>query len=147
MCVGVTVSVGDIRGLRDPVTEDVLVFDTVDECDWLAVDVGDTDLRPVPVVVLDDVVVFVDSIVCVPFADAVDVRVAGRVRVSDLVTLILGLDVAVAVSVFDTGADLVMVGLPVGVLLTAEDRVGEGEPVAVLVPPMDRVDDRVTGML
>lgn len=136
-----------MRGLRDPVTEDVLVFDTVEECDRVAVDVGDTDLRPVPVVVLDDVVVFVVRTLCVPFADAVDVRVPGRLRVSDLDTLILGLEVPVAVSVFDIGADLVSVELPVGVLLTAEDRVGEGEAVAVLVPPMDRVDDRVTGML
>jgi len=144
--VCVTVSVGEIRGLRDPVTEDVVVFDTVEDPEGLDVVDSEGEPRPVPVVVLLDVVVFVGRILCVPFDEEVDVRVPGRVRVSELDTLILGLEVPVAVSVFDIGADLVSVGLPVGVLLTAEDRVGEGDPVAVFVPPMDRVDDRVTGM-
>ena len=39
VCVGVTVSVGDIRGLRDPVTEDVLVLDTVEDRECVGVEV------------------------------------------------------------------------------------------------------------
>jgi hypothetical protein len=99
------------------------------------------------VLVLLEVVVFVERILCVAFAEEVDVRVPGRVRVCVAVIFMLGLVVPVPVSVFDTGADLVSVGLPVGVLLAAEDLVGEGEPVAVFVPPIDRVDDRVTGIV
>jgi hypothetical protein len=37
VCVCVTVSVGEMRGLRDPVTEDVLVFDTVEDAEGLDV--------------------------------------------------------------------------------------------------------------
>lgn len=47
-------------------------------------------------IVLVAAIVFVARILCVPFADEVDVRVPGRLRVSELDTLILGLEVPVA---------------------------------------------------
>ena len=137
----------DPLGVPDPVTEDVLVFDTVEDAEGLDVVDSEGEARPVPVVVLEDVAVFVDSIVCVLFDDEVDVRVPASVRVSEFETLMLGLDVAVADWVFEPRAERVIVGVPVGVLLSAEDRVREGDPVAVFVPPIDRVADRVTGMV
>lgn len=137
----------DPLGVPDPVTEDVLVFDTVEDAEGLDVVDSEGEPRPVPVVVLVAAMVFVARILCVPFADEVDVRVPGRVRVSEFETLMLGLDVAVADWVFEPRAERVIVGVPVGVLLSAEDRVRDGDPVAVFVSPIDRVDDRVTRMV
>lgn len=110
-------------------------------------DVSERDIRPVPVVVLEDVVVLVDVILRVLFGDALDVRVPGRVRVSEPDLLMLGLSVPVAVSVLEMGGDLLTVELAVGVLDGRGERVGEGEADVVFEDAMDRVEDRVTGMV
>jgi hypothetical protein len=97
--------------------------------------------------VLEEVVVVDEVLVRVLLGDELEVRVGGRDRVPDRVTLILGLPVEVADCVFVNGGDLVTVGVPVDVLDGGEERVREGEPLDVFVPPMDFVAVRVTGMV
>jgi hypothetical protein len=136
--------VAEIRGDPDTVTVPAL-FDTVDDALGEPVDEGEIERTGVEERVFDDVIVFDEVILRVPVAVEVPVRVPTKVRVFVAVTLREGLDVVVAVSVFDGGGLRLTVAVAVGVFVARTDRVKEGVAVPVLLGSMDRVLDRVGG--
>jgi hypothetical protein len=92
--------VAEIRGDPDTVTVPAL-FDTVDDALGEPVDEGEIERTGLEESVFDDVIVFDEVILRVPVADDVPVRVPSRVRVFVTVTLWEGVEVVVAVYVFD----------------------------------------------
>lgn len=89
------------------------------------------------------VCVFEEEIVRVPLTQAVAVRVPASVRVSVILSFVVGETVRVAVGVLEGGELRLSVAVALPVLLGNIDRVGEDEPLDVLLSGPDRVDDGV----